>query len=311
MKIAVIVLSILLAVSVAFGVFCVHYIAREKETQIDRIVFTDANSRETFFTIHNVRKAQTLSTGKGIKVGILDTCFGMADHADLYAGGKDFLQDERSFNRESAHGFWMALVLRETAPEAEIYALNTCADNEDEKTRAMVAAIDWAILHELDVLTYSSSRLSPANEKLLDAAIDKAFMNNVATAFIHCPNPHNILPDGLFAVGDAAYNGREADLHVCHYDYNVLMLRHYVQYQKKKEAAPSGDEIPFFSISSTSPITAGLVALLKGANSRLTPSACKQILIETSKQVMFGGEKCVRVPDAYEAVKLALHPRYQ
>lgn len=131
------------------------------------------------------------------------------------------------------------------------------------------------------------------------------------TTFIHSPNPHNILPDGLFAVGDVAYNGREADLHVCHYDYNVLMLRHYVQYQKRKEAASSGDEIPFFSISSTSPITAGLVALLKGANGRLTPSACKRILIETGKQVMFGGVKCVRVPDAYEAVKLALDPRYQ
>src|SRR5512141_55123 len=33
------------------------------------LVFYNANSRETYFTIHNIRPAQAIATGNGVKVG--------------------------------------------------------------------------------------------------------------------------------------------------------------------------------------------------------------------------------------------------
>ncbi|MFY9475618.1 MAG: hypothetical protein WAQ73_03720 [Bacillota bacterium] len=61
---------------------------------------------------------------------------------------------------------------------------------------------------------------------------------------------------------------------------------------------------PFLSISSTSHVTAGFVALMKSIRSDLPPAEYKRILMETSRSLTYNGEKCPRVPDVYEAVKL-------
>ncbi len=74
--------------------------------------------------MHNISKAHEITRGKGIKVGIIDRYFGYEKHPDLYAGGSNFSEDDRSFLSLDEHGYWMALTLSEVAPEAEIYALN-------------------------------------------------------------------------------------------------------------------------------------------------------------------------------------------
>lgn len=73
------------------------------------LYFPNANSRPTYFTIHNVHEAWAISKGEGVKVGILDHSFGYDVHKDLYAGGRNFQKGDwgKSFNKESHHGFWM------------------------------------------------------------------------------------------------------------------------------------------------------------------------------------------------------------
>ena len=63
------------------------------------IHFPDANSRDTYASIHNLKEAHKTATGSGIKVGILDWGFGFADHEGFYAGGKDFMKF--SFHEEN------------------------------------------------------------------------------------------------------------------------------------------------------------------------------------------------------------------
>ena len=122
----------------------------------------------------------------------------------------------------------MALVLKEIAPDVEIYALNISFKDEEQKTENMVKAIDWAIDHDLDVLTYSSSRFLEKNRKKLDEAVDKAMENNIVTTFIHYDHKENILPDGFFAYrGSEDYNSRKPDLDIYHFDYNTLFLKDY------------------------------------------------------------------------------------
>ena len=50
----------------------VNYIGKQNSSARSNLVFGDANSRDTYFTIHNVGKAHEISKGKGVKVGILD-----------------------------------------------------------------------------------------------------------------------------------------------------------------------------------------------------------------------------------------------
>lgn len=59
---------------------------------------------------------------------------------------------------------------------------------------------------------------------------------------------------------------RKPDINIFHYDYNGF----------------AKGNPPYLSLSSTSPVTAGFVAIFKSINNNLTPSEYKDILIQTS-----------------------------
>lgn len=262
------------------------------------LVFPGANSRDTYFSLHKIREAQFSSKGKGIKVGILDHSFGIDLHPKLYAGGKNFVKDKEEFltNREW-HGYWMATVLREIAPEAEIYALNTYDfSGVEARAEAMADAIDWAIEKKLDVLTYSAAAFKGEARKILDKALDKAHRANIVTTFIHTGHPGNILPSGLWGGPD---DGREPDINVLHYDYSVVFIDEY----RKAMAGDKTGYQPFFSLSSTSPVVGGVVALMRSLKPGLTPAQCQKILRETARPLDFEGEKPLRVLDAAAALE--------
>lgn len=213
MKKFVWVLTIVALLSIAFNVFMINHIAsvkREESKYQNTLVFENANSWDTIFSIHNIKKAHEITTGKGVKVGVIDWFFGYEKHPQLYSGGADFSGNLASFREIESHGYWMALTLREVAPEAEIYALNINMDSEEEKVNSMIRVIDWAIDNKLDVLTYSSSKFTVENEERLNESVQRALENNIVTTFIHYYSEENILPDGLFEYkGSEDYNLRE------------------------------------------------------------------------------------------------------
>jgi subtilisin family serine protease len=262
------------------------------------LVFPGANSRENYFTLHNIKAAQLLSKGNGVKVGILDHSFATELHPKLYAGGQNFVKgNEELLTRKEWHGYWMATVLREIAPEVKIYALNTYVfDGLKARAEAMAKAIDWAIEQKLDILTYSAEVFMGEPRKILDNALDRAHKANIITTFIHTGHPGNILPSGLWSGND---DGREPDVNVLHYDYSVVFIDEY----RKAMAGEKTWYRPFFSVSSTSPVVGGVVALMKSLKPGLTPAQCRKILRETAKPMDFEGERPLRVLDALAALQ--------
>jgi hypothetical protein len=279
-------LAIVLALSLLFNV----YLVTQLQGQIKNIHVENANSRDTFFSIHHVSAAQQISKGKGVKVGIMDHYFAYDQNKNLYAGGADFLNDSQSYNKIDEHGHWMASVLKETAPECDVFALNVMDNsNEDKKVDAMIKAIDWAIQNHLDILTYSGPKISQKNRKRLDNAVNKAVDNNIVTTFINYENENNILPFGMYSVPKGTFS-REPDVNIFHYDYNTLIADQYKRYLQLNTQPTSGNDIPYFSLSSTSPITAGFVAILKSINRNLKPNEYKDILIKTSYKYEYKGQ---------------------
>jgi hypothetical protein len=192
----------------------------------------------------------------------------------------------------------MASTLREVAPEVEIYALGTYSSDESAKVDAMVRAIDWAIEHDLDVLTYSAARFSPDNRPRLDEAVDRALAHGIVFTFIHYPHPGNLLPTWLGPrSGD---DERESDVNILHYDYQLIFTEQYLDWL---ERGRESGHWPYLSISSTSPVTAGVVAMLKSVRPELGPTDVKRILIETSRTMTFEGRTAPRVVDAAAALK--------
>ncbi len=285
----------------ASGIFAALLILSEPAPAQGILVFPGANSRQTYFTIHNIHAAHAVTRGQGAKVGILDHSFGMEAHPELYAGGENFQSGDwgESFRSESHHGYWMALVLKEIAPEAEVYALNTYSSDEDDRVRAMVRAIDWAIEHELDAITYSARAFSPHARSLLDPAVERAVDAGVVVVFIHYPHRDNIFPSGIGPrAGD---DEREPDLNIFHYDYTVVFGDRYTAYMAGDDELAHGYR-PFLSISSTAPVTAGFVAMLRSLDPDLTPGEIKEILLASSKPLEFEGRTGKRVPDVADAV---------
>jgi hypothetical protein len=263
------------------------------------LYFPNANSRPTYFTIHNIFEAWAVTRGSGVKVGILDHSFGFQVHPGLYAGGRNFQTDEwgEAFDSVSHHGYWMASTLREVAPEVEIYALGAYSSDEAARVDAMVAAIDWAIDQHLDVLTYSAQRFSPEQRSRLDEAVDRALANGITTTFINYPHPGNILPTWLGPrSGD---DEREADLNILQYDYSVVFTKEYATWLEGGEG--SGYR-PFLSLSSTSPVTAAFVAMVESVCPDLKPEALKRVLMDTSHETEFQGWKSPRTADIGAAV---------
>ena len=289
--------------AVALFVACLAPSAWAQEQPETILVFPGANSHETYFTMHNIRDAHAIAKGKGAKIGILDHSFGVEAHQGLYAGGQAFQSDEwaGNFATNSHHGYWMALVAREIAPEAELYALGTTSSDEKVKVAAMVKAIDWAIAHHLDAITYSDRKFSPDLRADLDAAVSRAVAAGIVVCFIHYPHADNLLPTGLFP-RHPVDDEREPDVNILQYDYSVVFAN---EYQLAVQGKSQRRYKPFLSMSSTSPVTAGIVALMRSVNPRLTPAQCRQILMSTARPVTFEGQQGVRTVDAAAAVKKA------
>ena len=304
-RIGIIILAVILVCSVILNIYLAQRFG--ESDRIWNINFPDANSRDTYDSIHHVREAQKVSTGAGVKVGILDWGFGYEEHEGLYAGGKDFTTysyHEDNFNHTSEHGFWMAQTLKEIAPDAEVYALGTYVpDDEDEWVDAMIEAVRWAMEEGIDILTLSHQAVSEENRERFDAEVDKAVEQGIVTTFIHYDNPNNILPWGIWDDGGEGYYSREADLNIFQYDYNTLFLDNYREAVKNPDFDGNYRGELYMSISSMSVVTAGFVAILKEIDDTLTPAEYKEILIETSRPMEYEGERAEHVADIGEAVR--------
>ena len=302
----------LVLLAVCFGTWNPGFLQAQSAVEAPPIIrFPNANSRQTYFTIHNIWEAWEFSKGAGVKVGILDHSFGFGQHEGLYAGGENFQTDEwgEYFSESSHHGFFMASTLREVAPEVEIYALGTYSSDESAKVDAMVRAIDWAIEHDLDVLTYSAAQFSEESRSKLDRAVERALEHGIVTTFIHYPHPRNLLPTWMG--GPSGDDEREADVNVLHYDYSVVFTQRYAEWL---ESGPKSGYRPFLSVSSTSPVTAGFVAMLRSVAPAMTPEQYKRVLVETSRPMDFEGHRSQRVVDvaaALRSVTQKLDPRFE
>lgn len=275
---------IIMALSVSLFGNALQFLAKEFEV----IQQSNANGRDTYFSVHQVKAAQQIAKGKGVKVGILDSSFAMSYYPTLYAGGKTFGSKENRLDKSQGHGWQMATTLREIAPECDIYALNISNENEDKKVDSIIMAIEWAIQNEINILTLSQAKVSDQNRQRLDAAVNKAVTKGIVTTFIHYDNPNNLLPYSTTPYFEGEYN-REPDINVFHYDYNTIQPAKIAAYETSTIPPESGDDMPYFSYSSMSPVTAGFVAILRSINDSLSPQEYKQILIDTSYSMDYSG----------------------
>ncbi|TFD97069.1 S8 family serine peptidase [Jeotgalibacillus sp. R-1-5s-1] len=120
-------------------------------------------------------------TGKGIKIGIIDSGID-TKHFDLkVTGGASFVDYTTSYHDDNGHGTHVAGIVaalnnsvgyRGIAPNAELYALKVFDADGGGNISGLVHAIQWAIDHELDIINMSLG--AQADSTALRLAIEQA-----------------------------------------------------------------------------------------------------------------------------------------
>ena len=149
----------------------------------DPIVKVDSQTPNQGYRELNVEAIKNTGlTGKGVKIGILDTGINI-NHPDLHiSGGHSFVEGVSSFNDDYGHGTHVAGIIAAqdneigivgVAPEAEIYAVKVLGSNGEGRQSDVVAGINWAIEQKLNIINLSIT--SPYGSPLLQTALQKAF----------------------------------------------------------------------------------------------------------------------------------------
>ncbi|MGQ0732977.1 MAG: S8 family serine peptidase [Acidobacteriota bacterium] len=118
--------------------------------------------------------------GRGVRVGIIDSGV-HADHPHVQhvAGGVGITAtggEHPDFVDRLGHGTAVTAVIREKAPEAELWAIKVFDRSLDTTGDALVAALGWASRRGLHLVNLSLGTANPAHATRLADAIEGAAM---------------------------------------------------------------------------------------------------------------------------------------
>ena len=256
------------------------------------VYFKNGNkkAKESYYSVHNLTKAQLLSTGKEVKIGIIDWLFGN-EKDKFYSGFYDVT--EQGFINNKEHGHAMAKTLKEIAPNCELFAINGVTKNSlnDDNLRVdfLEKAIQFAIKNNIRILTYSHREITDAKAvKKLKRILKMAENNNIITIFLHCDLKSNIMP---VAIGSKVENSQADFFNIYQYDYNTLNPIAYKKWLDSKKT----DKTCFLSWSSMAPVLAGFIALLIEQKPSLIKKEIIEMLNKASKN---------KIPNIFEAISL-------
>ena len=131
-------------------------------------------------------KSDFALTGKGVKIGIIDTGVDL-NHPDLrVAGGVSFVSGTPSYQDDSGHGTQVAGIIAAldndigavgVAPDAELYAIKTLDSKGKGNISDVIASVNWAIEHEMDIINLSFT--SPNGTSLFETTLQAAYNKGI------------------------------------------------------------------------------------------------------------------------------------
>ncbi|MCT4542618.1 MAG: S8 family serine peptidase [Vallitalea sp.] len=237
--------------------------------------------------IYNCYKAWDISKGN-IDVAVFDRGYYLNDmRINNNVVERKVFGDENFKNMKEFHGSDMAAAVLTIAPEAKLhlFALDSDINVKNDNKNKFIQAINYCIKNNIKVITTSYG--PQFNDDEVSNAINKAIKNDITFCW--------------FAYGEYQDSRKQKEYKgaikpSCNWDNNSgpYALDRYM-YHENESAYRSIS----WGRSPTSPQIAGLVALIKAANPRLTPCQIEELLKKHSKTIGKGNF----VPDVYEIVK--------
>jgi minor extracellular protease Epr len=297
------------------------------------------NRDEIMANLNTVRAPETwsLSTGKGVKIGILDTGIDR-DHRDLpVVGGVSVIPGETDWDDKDGHGTHCAGIvgarkndfgIAGVAPDCDLYAIKF-HNGDGASIDQMIAGMTWAARNNMDVL--SMSQWNTAG----DATADEEPWEDVQRA------AQLLIDNNCIVVGIAGNSGYGPPFYPTHFVTNpgrcpAILAVGAVHNNKQPwigssfgpETLPirqgveivapgvdilstynDGEYVRYTGTSMACPHVAGAAALIRQIQPTLTPLEIRQYLRENSLDIEQSGfdiKTGKGVLDCYAAVSAAM-----
>ena len=123
------------------------------------------------------------ATGRGVRVAVIDSGVNPVHaHVRGVAGGMGYAANGRmsaDYLDFLGHGTAVTAVIREKAPQAQVYAVKVFEKKLETTVEALVGAIHWSVARGMDMINLSLGTSNPAHERPLAEAVKEAIQSGV------------------------------------------------------------------------------------------------------------------------------------
>ena len=255
------------------------------------------NTQSDLIAFSHIDKAWAYSKGAGVTVAVVDWQFDPhADAAAMFVSPASMVPGEKMGDLKAWHGAWMVNTVHAIAPEARIIPIIGRSLKQRGFQDSLIAGVRYAAEHGAVAVTSSmgTTRQSPA---LADAI---EFAERSGTLFV------DVHPETI-ASGEGTSRPcapAECDGRIVHAGV-VSVPEHPVKPDPSRNVYTWPYDLDEkyedgWGFSNGPPIVAGVIALVKSANPRLSPEQVRHLLVETASD-----RDGFKVLDAEAAVKAA------
>lgn len=237
-----------------------------------------------FLNMLNCQKAWEITKGQGTLVVVSDHGFHIKHPAltEHIQATKHFGQVSFDASDQNFHGTDMSRILLAVAPEARIVPVLCSGTSREELADNIVQSFHYAAEQKADVVTASWSEFFNTNEKIL-AAIRRAVDSGTVVSWFHYPESYPGVLRSRFAYAQWG----ESPL-----GFSDRFLTDPPGFHPVEIEA---------GLSGTAPQAAGIAALVKSVNPKLTPKQIEDLIFQNSTPIGGG----ILIPDAYQIVVAA------
>jgi len=136
-----------------------------------------------------------------VRIAVIDSgVHASHPHVNGVAGGVAIMRDcreETDFIDRLGHGTAVAAVIREKAPEAEIFAVKIFHDSLATSIEPLIYAIDWSVRNETHLINLSLGTDNPDHEHALREALDRVAGQGIRLIAAHEDGGVRWLPGSL------------------------------------------------------------------------------------------------------------------
>ncbi|WP_416827569.1 GW domain-containing glycosaminoglycan-binding protein [Ectobacillus polymachus] len=264
---------------------------------------TVTNGQDSQWDIQDVQAPQAWQaglTGKGIKVGVIDS--GIAPHSDLnVAGGVSEVSYTTSYADDNGHGTHVAGTIGATgngmvqgvAPDVQLYAIKVMDSTGTGTLQDIIAGLDWAIQNNMDIVNLSLG--TDTDSPLLHNMIDEAFNRGILLV-ASAGNNGNATGTGDTIMYPAKYSSA---ISVGSIDQDLNRSSFSATGQELEVSAPGSDILSTYlnngyaigsGTSMAAPHVAGVLALLKQKYPSMTNIQLRQELDKDAKDLGIVGK---------------------